>query len=265
MMIQAHFGLTKLPFNEKDPQLLEQQQKILDMILIHAQQGGFCLILGEAGTGKSLIKEKLIQYDSKQVFTPVVNRTLHTYHNTLRILCEAFDVESSTRDSVCERALVDEAFKLHRSGKQIVPIIDDAHLMPADSLRKLRLLCEDFPRSHNLVLIGQPALLHTLSLSINQDVKNRITYSEELKKLIPDDIESFVRQQLESSGLGSHVFTPEAISLIARSSDGFLRTARNLSLNALVEAVRDQKRNVDIQHVNNALRQPHWRSDYDYR
>ena len=37
----------------------------------------------------------------------------------------------------------------------LVPIIDDAHLMPADCLRKLRLLCEDFPRSHNLVLIGQ--------------------------------------------------------------------------------------------------------------
>jgi hypothetical protein len=27
--------------------------------------------------------------------------------------------------------------------------------MPLDCLRKLRLLCEDFPRSHNLVLIGQ--------------------------------------------------------------------------------------------------------------
>ena len=51
----------------------------------------------------------------------------------------------------------------------LVPIIDDAHLMPSDSLRKLRLLFEDFPKSHNLVLIGQPTLMHTLTLSINEE------------------------------------------------------------------------------------------------
>ncbi len=39
------------------------------------------------------------------------------------------------------------AFKIHRAGKRLVPIIDDAHLMPTDCLRKLRLLCEDFPHS----------------------------------------------------------------------------------------------------------------------
>ena len=35
----------------------------------------------------------------------------------------------------------------------IAPIIDDAHLMPTDCLGQFRLLCEDFPHSHNLVLI----------------------------------------------------------------------------------------------------------------
>lgn len=45
------------------------------------------------------------------------------------------------------------------AGNAFSPIIDDAHLMPTDCLRKLRLLCEDFPRSHNLVLLGQPPLL----------------------------------------------------------------------------------------------------------
>ena len=37
--------------------------------------------------------------------------------------------------------------------------------MPSDCLRKLRLLCEDFPHSHNLVLIGQPPLLQSLALT----------------------------------------------------------------------------------------------------
>ena len=42
----------------------------------------------------------------------------------------------------------------------IAPIIDDAHLMEMDCLRKLRLLFEDFPKNHNLILIGQPPLLN---------------------------------------------------------------------------------------------------------
>ena len=111
------------------------------------------------------------------MITPVVNRTLHTYHNTLRILCEAFQIEFQGRDHHCERLLVQEAFRVHRAGKMLVPIIDDAHLMPTDCLRKLRLLCEDFPHSHNLVLIGQPPLLQSLALSINEEIRSRVTYS----------------------------------------------------------------------------------------
>ncbi len=55
--------------------------------------------------------------------------------------------------------------------------------MPADCLRKLRLLCEDFPRSHNLVLIGQPPLLQTLSLSVNEEIRSRVTYLVVLPRL----------------------------------------------------------------------------------
>ena len=47
--------------------------------------------------------------------------------------------------------------------------------MPTDCLRKLRLLCEDFPRSHNLVLIGQPPLMQALTLSINEEIRSRVT------------------------------------------------------------------------------------------
>ncbi len=39
------------------------------------------------------------------MITPVVSRTLHTYHNTLRILCEAFQIEFEGRDHRCERFL----------------------------------------------------------------------------------------------------------------------------------------------------------------
>jgi MSHA biogenesis protein MshM len=262
-MIRAHFGLQRQPFDTENLSLLEHQQQVLDILRVHAQQGGLCLVLGEPGTGKSVLKQALVNHDPKRLVTPVVNRTLHTYHNTLRILCQAFQIEFQGHDHRCERLLVQEAFRLHRTGKMLVPIIDDAHLMQSDCLRKLRLLFEDFPHSHNLVLLGQPPLLQSLSLSVNEEIRSRVTYSVLLPRLGPEAAEQFILAQLDRAGLGHNTFTPEALALIVRSGEGLLRRTRNLCLASLIEAVRDQVRTVDLKQVNQVLIQPHWRHDCD--
>lgn len=262
-MIRAHFGLQKNPFAAESLTLLAHQQEIFDILKVHAQQGGLCLVLGEPGTGKSVLKEALLAHDPKRLITPVVNRTLHTYHNTLRILCAAFQIEFNGQDHHCERLLVQEAFRVHRAGKMLVPIIDDAHLMQADCLRKLRLLFEDFPRSHNLVLIAQPPLLQTLALVQNEEIRSRVTYSVVMPRLAPEAIEAFILAELDRAGLGHNTFTLEALALIVRSGEGLLRRTRNLCVASLIEAVRDQIRSVDLKQVNRVLIQPHWRKDCD--
>jgi type II secretory pathway predicted ATPase ExeA len=145
----------------------------------------------------------------------------------------------------------------------LVPIIGDAHLLPADCLRQLRLLGEDCPHSHNLVLIGQPPLLQSLALSINEEIRSRVTYSVVLLRLSPEAIEAFILGQLDRVGLGHNTFTTEALALIVRSGEGWLRRTRNLCLGSLIEAVRDQTRVVDLKQVNRLLIQPHWRKDCD--
>jgi len=262
-MIRAHFGLQKNPFAAESHTLLAHQQEIFDILKVHAQQGGLCLVLGEPGTGKSVLKEALLTHDPKRLITPVVNRTLHTYHNTLRILCQAFQIEFNGQDHHCERLLVQEAFRVHRAGKMLVPIIDDAHLMQADCLRKLRLLFEDFPRSHNLVLIAQPPLLQTLALVQNEEIRSRVTYSVIMPRLGPELTEAFILAELDRAGLGHNTFTPDALALIVRSGEGLLRRTKNLCVASLIEAVRDQIRTVDLKQVNRVLIQPHWRKDCD--
>jgi hypothetical protein len=121
----------------------------------------------------------------------------------------------------------------------LAPIVDDAHLMEIDALRRLRLLFEDFPKNHNLILIAQPALVSKLSLTVNDDIKSRVTYSTLLAKLAPDDLSAFILAELDRVALGHNVFTDEALSLIVRSSEGVLRAARNLCVASLLEAVRD--------------------------
>jgi MSHA biogenesis protein MshM len=262
-MLRSHFGLQRNPFDIENLTLLAHQQEVFDILRVHAQQGGLCLVLGEPGTGKSILKQAVLNHDPKRMIVPVVNRTLHTYHNTLRILCQAFQIEFAGHDHHCERLLVQEAFKIHRAGKMLVPIIDDAHLMPSECLRKLRLLCEDFPHSHNLVLIGQPPLLQSLALTVNEEIRSRVTYSALLPRLGPEVTQQFILDQLDRAGLGHNTFTPDALALIVRSGEGLLRRTRNLCLSSLIEAVRDQTRIVDLKQVNHVLVQPHWRKDCD--
>ena len=43
------------------------------MIRAHFGQGGLCLVVGEPGTGKSVLKHALVNHDPKRLITPVVN------------------------------------------------------------------------------------------------------------------------------------------------------------------------------------------------
>lgn len=262
-MIRSYFGLENNPFSHENIKLLQQQQSIFDTLRVHCQQGGLCLLLGEPGTGKSAIKQQLCQHDPKRMITPVVNRTLHTYFSTLRILCEAFQIDTKGKNFRCEKRLIEQAHRINHQGKMLVPIIDDAHLMDIDSLRRLRLLFEDFPKNHNLILLAQPSLLSKISLTVNEDIKSRVTYSVMMPKLAPDDMKAFILEQLDRVALAHNTFTESAIELIVRSCEGVLRRARNLCLGALLEAVRDRTKTVDLKQVNRVLIQPHWRQHYD--
>ena len=259
-MIRSYFGIASNPFaTDRDTPLLEAQQRHLDILKVHHQQGGLCVLPGEPGTGKSMLKQAIVTAESKRGVTPVINRSLHTWHNMLRLLCQAFKLETDGSDHKCEARLIAQARALNRKDKLIIPIIDDAHLVPIEALRKLRLLLEDFPKNHNLLLFGQPSFNTTLQLQVNEDIRTRITYSATLPRLAPDTIVDFINEQLDRVGLSHSTFTEAAGALIARSSEGVLRSIKNLSVGALIEAVRDQTKTVDIKQVNAVLLQPHWR------
>jgi type II secretory pathway predicted ATPase ExeA len=190
-----------------------------------------------------------------------VSRTLHTYTNTIRILCQAFNIEFDGSHFKCEKRLIEEAYSLNRQGKSLVIVIDDAHLLEMQTLRRLRLLFEDFPKNHNVILIGQPVLMGNLALSVNEDIKSRVTYSTVMRRLNPDAMQSFILAQLDRVGLGHNIFTEEALDLIVRSVDGVLRRARNLCLSCMLEAYRKKDKTIDLEIVNKVLIQPHWRKD----
>jgi len=262
-MIRSFFGIDKNPFDTSNISLLRLQQDIYDILKVHCMQGGLCLVLGQPGTGKSIIKESFKQNADKKMVIVTVSRTLHTYINIIKILCIAFNIDFEGAYFKCEKRLIEEAYNLNREGKMLITIIDDAHLIEMDNLRRLRLLFEEFPKNHNIILIGQPSLLHNMSLKVNEDIKSRVTYSTILHKLNPDSMKDFILKELDKTALPHNIFGDDALSLIIRSADGILRKARNLCLSCMLEAVRARKRNIDLDIVNSVLIQPHWRMDSD--
>jgi len=112
------------------------------------------------------------------------------------------------------------AYRHVRDNKTLYIIIDEADLLEMTVLRKLRLLFDQFPRKNNLVLFGQPGLMVYLSMKINEDVKSRITYSEQLLPLSDAGLEQYIGDQLDSVKLGANTFDEGAIELILRNCPG---------------------------------------------
>ena len=203
MMIRAFYGLSQDPFDNREIQLLPQQQEIHDTLKVHCQQGGLCLVLGSPGTGKTVVKQSLQQLPEREYLIAPVARTLHTYTNTVKILCEAFRIEFESNVFKCERKLIEQAFSLNHAGKCLTTILDDAHLMDLANLRKLRLLFEDFRRITTWCWSASRAYSPALDLGVNQDIKSRVTYSVITKRLTPDDLRDFLLRELDRGWPGT--------------------------------------------------------------
>ncbi len=258
-MIKSIYGITKEPFNRHDLSLLPQQKQILDIIKIHSQQGGFSVVVGEPGVGKSILKEHIENLDKEREITVAsCSRTMHTYLAILKQLADSFKIDVPVNS--LEKELIQCALHRIQERKTLYILIDEAHLLEMQVLRKLRLLFEQFPKKHNLILFGQRDLLHYLSLNVNQDIKSRITYSATIKPLNDDDMERYIVKELEAARMGINTFNEAAMELIIRSAQGNLRLCRNLCYGSLIEACRETQKVVTISHVNSVLVQPHWRS-----
>lgn len=108
-MIKSVFGLTKEPCNRDELSLLPQQKQIIDIIKIHAQQGGFSVVIGEPGVGKSVLREHIESLEKERDITVVsCSQRLHTYLNILKQLAESFKLDVPAKN--LEKGLIQSAF-----------------------------------------------------------------------------------------------------------------------------------------------------------
>jgi septal ring-binding cell division protein DamX len=130
--------------------------------------------------------------------------------------------------------------------------------MPDDTLEEVRLLSNLESNRHKLlqiVLFGQPELDQHLDTAGMRQLKERIIHSFELEPLVRGDIENYIDFRMRAAGYrGPKVFTPEAIKLITRASEGLTRRINILADKALLAAFASGTHAVTAAEVKKAVR-----------
>jgi len=173
-MYRKYFGLGEAPFSiAPDPRYLymsERHQEALAHLLYGISgDGGFVLLTGEVGAGKTTICRCLLEQippncDIAYIFNPKL-----TVEELLSTICTEFGVAyPAGRTTV--KTFVDNinAYLLdaHARGRQAVLIIDEAQSLSVDVLEQMRLLTNLETNQRKLlqiILVGQPELAEMLA------------------------------------------------------------------------------------------------------
>jgi len=254
---QEFYGLKYEPFtNHPDPKFYfnSPQHALAREYLIHAARGtrGLAVLLGEIGTGKTTLSRKILSelysLGSYQVGLIVLT---HSEFNPgwlftrIANLIGVRDFGSSTTEIVSR--ISQRLNEIYRRNEKTVIIIDEANKLKSqevlEEIRGLLNLEIADTRLISFILSGLPDLEHFLVT--NRALYQRIAVKVKLKPMGSDTIRSYISHRLKVAGSSRDIFTPRAVDLICRYSDGRPRLVNITSDNALLEGYVQQKQLVD--------------------
>ncbi|HDY81655.1 MAG TPA: AAA family ATPase, partial [Halieaceae bacterium] len=213
-MYYQYFGLTEAPFSiAVNPRYLFMSARHRDALahLLYGvgAGGGFILLTGEVGTGKTTINRCLLeQLPDNTDIAIILNPAL----NAMELLASAcdelgivYDVDKHTLKTLTDSL---HAFLLdnYDRGRKTVLLIDEAQHLDFDVLEQIRLLTNLETHSEKLlqiILIGQPELAQMLSQPQLRQLNQRITARYNLEPLNLDETGAYIRHRLEVAGMTS--------------------------------------------------------------
>jgi MSHA biogenesis protein MshM len=154
-------------------------------------------------------------------------------------------------------ALQERLIESFARGRRTVVLIDEAHAMPEDALEQVRLLSNLETSRHKLlqiVLFGQSELDDILAKLSMRQLKDRITHSFRTRPLSAAEVATYVSFRMRAAGYrGPDVFTPPALSRIARASGGLTRRINILADKSLLAAFSEGAHAVTAKQVRAAI------------
>jgi general secretion pathway protein A len=218
-MYNGYFGLAEEPFSiAPDPRFLymsEQHREALAHLLFGvSSNGGFILLTGEVGTGKTTVCRCLLEQLPEQTEVALILNPKYSVKELLSAICDDLGVGYSQSSEMKDYvdALNQHLLENHRNNRHTVLIIDEAQNLSADVLETIRLLTNLETNTQKLlqvILIGQPELLALLERPELRQLNQRITARYHLRALRQDELAGYVSHRLSIAGLESQLF-PEA-------------------------------------------------------
>lgn len=257
-MYQEFFQFESLPFSlTPNPNFfceLRGHQEALKTLLFCINSGeGFIKIVGEVGSGKTLLCRKLIETLDDNYITAYIPNPDLTPMEIRKAVARELGLEPANLQDQHELLTIiyQRLIQLHSEGKKVVLLIDESQALSDEGLETVRLLTNletDNIKLLQVVLFGQPELDAKLDKPHLRQLRQRITFSYRLPLMSRDDLDTYLHHRLAVAGnrLGQ-IFTKRARNLLYKASNGVPRIVNVLSHKALLVAYG--KGNKEIDHA----------------
>ena len=232
-MYESWYGFQEKPFNlTPDPKYLylspKHAEAFAHLEFGRRERGGFIVITGEVGTGKTTLARHFLSKLGSDTRTAVVLYPALTAAELLTGILQDLHVEP---ESGSLKGLVDA---LHRvllesraAGRNVVLLIDEAQDLSPEILEQVRLLSNletDTEKLIQIVLLGQSELRELLGRHGLRQLAQRVTARYHLTALDLADTSQYIRHRLAvAGGAGKVTFTSAALRLVHRRSGGVPR------------------------------------------
>jgi general secretion pathway protein A len=265
-MYQSYFGLSEAPFSiAPAPHFLymsqRHQEALAHLLYGMSGDGGFVLLTGEVGTGKTTICRCLLEQipascDVAYIFNPKL-----TVAELLSTICVEFGIScppGNTSIKVFVDCINAHLLDAHAHGRHAVLIIDEAQNLTAEVLEQMRLLTNLETNERKLlqiILLGQPELAAMLERTELRQLAQRIVARYHLGPLSKPEVAAYIRHRLAVAGTQRPLFPPAIMARLYRLSVGVPRVINVLCDRALLGAYVQGKERVDRATLAQAARE----------